>query len=193
MQGLALIDYDNFRSRDRKSKVDMELDADVIVDRAVRSFAQVFPDTRELDVRLYGGWTNEAGLPSRDASWMYELLPNLRRRRHGLIVRPTLATTMIRFPELLLKGTLRGHGRNQRQKMIDGMIGCDAIHMAREGLTRLSIVTDDDDLLPAVLSAYDSNTDVLVWIRARDVGSGMNDNALMNRGLRIHKLDQLGG
>ena len=87
-QGLALVDHDNFRRRDKKSKADLELDTETLVDDVARAFSFVFPKMRELDVRLYGGWTDEAGLPSRDASWLHELLPNLRGRRHGLIVRP---------------------------------------------------------------------------------------------------------
>ena len=37
-------------------------------------------------------------------------LPALRGSADGVIVRPSLATAMIRFPEFLLRGTLRGQG-----------------------------------------------------------------------------------
>ena len=172
--------------RDKKSKADLELDTETLVDDVARAFSFVFPKMRELDVRLYGGWTDEAGLPSRDASWLHELLPNLRGRRHGLIVRPALATTMIRFPDLLLRGTVRGQGRSRRQKMIDGMLGCDAMHMASDGLAYVGIVTDDDDLLPAALFAHGINAGVLVWIGARQLGSAINDRALERQRLRLH-------
>ena len=185
MQGLALIDFDNFRERDKKSKVDLELDAQTLVDNVARAFAAVFPDARELDVRLYGGWTDPDGLPSRDAYWLHELLPDLRGRQHGLIVRPALATTMIRFPGFLLRGTVRG--RNQRQKMIDGMMGCDALHVAAQGQVRIGLVTDDDDLLPAALSAHDTNAGMLVWMRTRSIGSAVNDSFLESKGLPLHQ------
>ena len=188
VQGLALIDFDNFRNRYSKSKSDLEFDAQMLVDDVARTFTTVFPTARELDVRLYGGWTDSTGFPSRDASWLHQLLSDLRGRRHGLIVRPALATTMIQFPELLLRGTVRGQGQNQRQKMIDGMIGCDALYMAAHGLTYVCIVTDDDDLLPATLSAHDKNADMLAWMRLRGVGSAVNDQGLLNEGLRIHLL-----
>ena len=188
VQGLALIDYDNFRRHGRRSKTDSELDAQTLVDSVARVFATAFPDARELDVRLYGGWTDSTGLPSRDASWLHELLPDLRGRRHGLIVRPALATTMIQFPGFLLRGTVRGQERNRRQKMVDGMMGCDALYMAAQGRTYVSVVTNDDDLLPATLSAHATNTDMLAWMRARGVGSAMNDASLLNEGLRIHDL-----
>ena len=188
MQGLALIDFDNFRGRDKKSKADLEIDVRILVDNVTRAFTIVFPDARELDVRLYGGWTDSVGLPSRDASWLHELLPDLRGRRHGLIVRPALATTMIQFPDLLLRGTVRHSRRNRRQKMIDGMIGCDALHMAAHGRTRIGIITDDDDLLPATLSAHDTNASALAWMRSRSVGSAINDSILLSRGVSLYQL-----
>ena len=184
-QGLALVDHDNFRRRDRRSKAELELDTEALVDDVARTFPLVFPRVRELDVRLYGGWTDESGLPSRDASWLYEMLPDLRGRRHGLIVRPALATTMIRFPYLSLRGTVRGLERNRRQKMVDGMIGCDAIHIVTGGLTCVGLVTDDDDLLPAALFAHDIDGNAIAWIRARQAGIAMNDKVLLDLGLRI--------
>ena len=189
-QGLALVDHDNFRRPDRRSKAELELDTEILVDEVARTFPLVFPRVRELDVRLYGGWTDAVGLPSRDASWLYEMLPDLRGRRHGLIVRPALATTMIRFPDLPLRGTVRGVGRNHRQKMVDGMIGCDAIHMVTGGLTCVGVVTDDDDLLPAVLFAHGIGGNALAWMRARQSGSAINDQVLQDRGVRIFELGE---
>ena len=189
VQGLALIDFDNFRRRDKKSKADLEIDARALVDQVACTFASAHPETRELDVRLYGGWTDSDGLPSRDASWLLELLPELRGRRHGLIIRPALATTMIRFPEFLLRGTVRG--RNQRQKMIDGMMGCDALHVVIHGQIRVGLVTDDDDLLPAALSAHDTNAGMLTWIRCRRVGAAVNDSFLRSKGLPLHQLGDI--
>lgn len=188
MQGLALIDYDNFRKLEKKSRSDLELDARTLVDDVAYAFSELFPRAEELDIRLYGGWTDPSGLPSRDAYWMYELLPALRGRRYGLIVRPSLATTMIQYSEFLLRGTVRGQGRNRRQKMVDGMIGCDALYVATREQICIGIVTDDDDLLPAALSVHGRCANMLVWIRARPLGSAINDAALMNFGLRIHRM-----
>lgn len=156
MIGLALVDFDNFRRRERKAGLDIELDTRLLFAAVISAFVSAFPDTRELDVRLYGGWTEMNGRPSRDASQLNALLPRLRGRWTGLIVRPSLATTMIGFPGLLLRGTVRGVGRTLRQKMVDGMTGCDALHMAGLNRTYIGIVTDDDDLVPATVSAHDS-------------------------------------
>lgn len=192
MLGLALVDWYNFRRRDQSAKTDLELITETLVDRVSHSFATLFPGTRELDVRLYGGWTDESGWPSRHASWLHELLPNLRGRRNGLIVRPTLATSMIQFPWFLPRGTVRRRLRNGRQgheqKMVDGMLGCDALYVAMRSQASIGIVTDDDDLLPNALSSHAGSSAAVVWMRTRSVGSATNDRQLLDAGLRIHQL-----
>lgn len=185
MQGLALIDCDNFRDRNKKARVDLHLAIQELVVGVTDTFVSAFPDARELDIRLYGGWTEPSGLPSRDAIWLSEFLPDLRGRRHGLIIRPALAVTMIEFPELLLRGTVRGPVRRKRQKMVDGMMGCDAIHMAESGNIFVGIVSDDEDILPATLTAHARNSTAMTWIHLRKVGEAINDADLLHQGLRI--------
>ena len=190
-QFLALVDYDNFRQPDRKHRyqADLEMHAQILVNSVTRAFVTLFPDAPELDLRLYGGWTGPRGLPSQHATWLHGMLPDLRGRKCGIIVRPALATAMIEFPRFLLRGTVRGEGKNRRQKMVDGMIGCDAIYLANHKGTYIGVVTDDDDLLPATISAFSINSRSVAWIRSRAVGSGINDSALLSEGLRIHQLD----
>ena len=190
MQGLALVDWYNFRRRDQNSKTDLELVTLTVVDLVSRAFATLFPDARELDLRLYGGWINEQGWPSRHASWLHELLPLLRGRRNGLIVRPALATSMIQFPKFHPRGTVRrrtgsGGGRYE-QKMVDGMLACDALYAAAHARTRVGIVTNDDDLLPSALSSHAGHPQAVVWMRTR--GVGLNDAALLSEGLIIHQM-----
>ena len=188
MMGLALIDFDNVRRRDRRSSLDLELDTRLLFAAVSSTFVSAFPDTSELDVRLYGGWTDTGGWPSRDASRLNAMLPGLRGRWSGLIVRPSLAISMIGFPGLLLRGTVRGVGIRQRQKMVDGMMGCDALYVAGQGRMYIGIVTDDDDLVPAAVTAHDTVCGRLVWMRGRRVGSAANDAVLLNRGLPIRQL-----
>lgn len=189
-QGLALVDYDNLHGFRRKSRADLEQHAAELVATLVREFRILFPDLRELDLRFYGGWTDEYGLPSRDAHWFLQTLPTLRGRRGGLIVRPSLATTMIQFPDLILRGTVRLHSRKPRQKMVDGMLGCDAVFASIAGLTPIGVVTGDDDLIPATLSAQAANADLTVWMRPQITQRGLNDRRLAERKLRIHPLEQ---
>ncbi|MYN64908.1 MAG: hypothetical protein F4X11_07760 [Acidobacteria bacterium] len=192
--GLALIDYDNLRGFRRKSLADFELHATDLIDTLTRAFRSGFPGIRELDVRFYGGWTDEFGLPSRDHLWFLQTLPRLRGRRHGLIVRPALATAMLQFPEVILRGTVRveasqpSHKRRLRQKMVDGMLGCDAMFAAAAGFARIGVITGDDDLVPATLTAHTANPGLTVWMRPRRAGAGPNERGLIERGLRIRPI-----
>ena len=190
MQGLALVDWYNFRRRDQNSKADLELVTLTIVEQVSCAFAALFPNARELDLRLYGGWITEQGWPSRHASWLHELLPVLRGRRNGLIVRPALATSMIQFPNFHPRGTVRRRkGRaDYEQKMVDGMLAFDALYAAAHARYRVGIVTDDDDLIPGALSAHAGRPQAVVWMRKREVGSAMNDATLLSEGLSIHQL-----
>ena len=55
MQGLALIDCDNFCDRAKKTRADLHLAAQIVVDDVVRVFVSGFPDVSKLDIRLYSG------------------------------------------------------------------------------------------------------------------------------------------
>ena len=143
-------------------------------------------------MRLYGGWLDEQGIPSPSARWLLPVLPSLRGRRQGLIVRPTLAMTMLQFPDIALRGTVRLQVKRRRQKMVDGMLGCDAVFAVGLAESKVGIVSDDDDLLPAALSAHAANPAGAAWIRNRAAGAGLNDRAMRARGVRIHCLEQAG-
>lgn len=188
--GLALVDYDNVYEYKKGSKADIELGTEKLVDALVRSFQIAFPGLMELDVRFYGGWTDERGLPSPMALLLSGILPGLRGRRRGLIVRPSLAMAMVRFPDTILRGTVRLSAKPRRQKMVDGMLGCDAMFIAATDPVPIGIVTDDDDLVPAALSAHAANMKQVVWMRSRPVGQGLNDRSLSDCGLRIHPMEE---
>ena len=189
MQGLALVDYDNL-CPDNSSEHEVEIRTRELLDLLARATLAVFPGLRELDVRLYGGWIDEHGVHSASALWLLPLLPVLRGRRQGLIVRPTLAMTMLQFPGVELRGTVRLRGKRRRQKMVDGMLGCDAVFAAARGHSRVGIVSDDDDLLPAALSAYAADPAGAALMRRRAFGQGLNDRTLGEYGVRIQCLEQ---
>lgn len=188
MQGLALVDYDNLCPRNR-TEHEVEIRTTELLDLLARALQAAFPGLRELDVRLYGGWFDEQGVHSPSALWLLPLLPVLRGRRQGLIVRPTLAMTMLQFPDVELRGTVRGKGKSRRQKMVDGMLGCDAVFAAMLGQSRVGIVSDDDDLLPAALSAHAADPAGAALMRRRAAGEALNDWALSDRGVRIQCLE----
>lgn len=189
-QGLALVDYDNLERRHISSAVDAALQAQRIIRTLAGAFQSVFPALEELDIRLYGGWVDERGRLSPDAIGLLPVIPRLRGRNDGLIVRPSLALAMMQFPDLVLRGAVRLLSGRARQKMVDGMLGCDAVFAVREGRTIVGVVTDDADLIPAMLSAHAVNDRLTVWVRRQPVGAGMNDAALSRRGLRIHCLGE---
>lgn len=188
MQGLALVDFDNFRTDRDGTRSSLEKDASELVDEIPRAFLQAFPTASEIDIRLYGGWTTEIGQRARDAQWLVELLPYLRGRHHGVVVRPTLARSMIQFPNVILRGTVRGPVKGTRQKMVDGLIGCDAMFVAEEGSIPISIASDDDDIVPAAMSIHAKCQDGFAWMRRREIGSALNDVILLRRGLRIYRV-----
>lgn len=189
MSGLALVDYDNICKPPIRSTADAEIQTHSLIDRLVQTFRVAVPALQELDVRLYGGWTDEYGSPSPLATWLHQVLPTFRSRRSGLMVRPALATAMIRFPETILRGTVRLQARPRRQKMVDGMLGCDALLAAETTTDEVAIVTDDDDLVPAALSSHATSPRTVFWIRRRPVGAGLNDHELTRIGLRIYQIE----
>lgn len=187
-QAVALVDYDNLSPPNISSPADVQLHSSDILDTIALTFRRTFPTLSELDVRLYGGWTDEDGLPSPSASRLLPILSSLRGRRYGLIVRPLLATSLLQFGDFLLIGTMRLQSKRKRQKMVDGMLGCDALFVANEGIAVAGLVTDDEDLLPMALTATSINAQSFAWFRHRQVGSALNDTQLLARGVQIAQL-----
>ena len=195
MQGLALVDYDNMceargtgrrgRTGQRWTQVDFERRTAGLLDAITRVFSVAVPELRELDVRFYGGWTDERGIPSPAAFRLLQVVSALRGRRGGVIVRPSLAFAMCELPGVILRGTVRMRSKNKRQKMVDGMLGCDARFAAAGGQVPVGIVTDDDDLVPAALSARAAGSQRVMWMRPRPAGAGLNDDILLALGLQI--------
>ena len=187
MRNLALVDYDNMCGPNIDSQADAEFRTTELLDRLAVTFRSVYPGSREIDVRLYGGWVDEDGLPSPTANRLLPILPALRGRRYGMIVRPSLATALVGFPDMILKGTVRLRAKPRRQKMVDGMMGCDAMRAAAAIPAKVALVTDDDDLVPAALSANAVARRAVAWIRPRPIGQGPNDRPLIRRGIQIHR------
>lgn len=190
-RGLALVDYDNVRLASRL-RDDHELFVRQFVDRLPRAFRVAFPGVRELDIRLYGGWVDELGHFGEYALRLLPILPRLRGRRDGVIVRPSLATTLVRFPDVVLQGTVRNAAKPKRtgQKMVDGMIGFDAVYALGDNAIRVGVVTDDDDIVPAALAANAIDRSMFAWLRRRAPSSGLNDHRLHSRGMRIHRIPE---
>ena len=186
MPGLALVDYDNLRPSPRPGMHPLGPGVRDVVEAVVIGFRRAFREVRELDIRLYGGWIDERGQRSPAALELDTALPPGRGTVHGVTVRSVIATRLLSVPEVVLRGTVRLRARRVRQKMVDGMLGCDTLFAARSGIERVGVVTDDDDLVPALLAARaGASTAGPVWIRRRATGSAPNDDLLIERGVRI--------
>ena len=188
-RGLALVDYDNMRL-DSPRRDDHELFVRQLVDRLPCAFRVAFPDVRELDIRLYGGWVDELGHFGPYALRLLPILPRFRGRRDGVIVRPSLATALARFPDFVLRGTVRGAAGRTRQKMVDGMMGFDAVFALGDNAASVGVITDDDDVIPAALAANAIDRSMFAWLRRRTPSSGPNDRGLHGRGMRIHRIPE---
>lgn len=187
MPGLALVDYANLSSP-RAQPPDQDASAERLLEAIVGGFRRLFGEVDPLEVRYYGGWTDEEGLPGPAAAEAAAVLAALPDEIAGVRVRPKMATAMLPFPEAVLQGTVRLGVRPPRQKMVDGMLGGDAVFAAWSGVERVCVVTDDEDLVPAMLTARAVSPNRPFWLRRRVPGSGLNDARLLELGVRIERL-----
>lgn len=192
MPGLALVDYDNLSPPPKPGRDTPRPGVGRVVEAVVIGFRRAFRDIRDLDIRLYGGWIDERGSRTRAAVGLNAELPLLRSTIRGVKVRPVIATRILQVPDFVLRGTVRLRARRARQKMVDGMLGCDALFAASSGMKRVGVVTDDEDLVPALLAAQaGSSTPGPVWMRRRATGAAPNDDLLVERGVRIVRISEV--
>ena len=185
MRLIALVDYDNVRATPERTPTDAALNLEELVDRIVLLTRANHPDAEEIDLRLYGGWITEAGHYSRNAQWLMGALPIARGRRDGIRLKAHLVTNPVCQPSKLLIGTVRLRTKPVRQKMVDGLMTIDAIHLASHPEVEVLIISDDDDLIPCVLALRISVSSPLFVYRLRTAGSGLNDAMLSSLGVRL--------
>ncbi len=181
---IALVDYDNVRTKDERTPGDVVMNLGEIIPPIVAEAERSLAQPRELVVRVYGGWVNERGHQSRRAQWLLTALAWYRGRRGNAIVKPSLVTALACRSSDVLLGTVRESETGVRQKMVDAMLGLDALHFARDQSLPVLIVSDDDDLVPAALSARSLSTSCRVhWLRRRRPDSALNDSLLGRAGV----------
>lgn len=121
----------------------------------------------EVECRLYGGFRDIDGHATERRAWLTRHLHELRGLQGGVRVLPTLVEHIAVAPDAMLIGTYA----NQSQKMVDIMIAEDLGAFARSGLfASIILVSDDDDFVPAVLSAGRSTPASIRWVRKRTTG-----------------------
>lgn len=183
---LALIDYDNVRTRDEHNMRDVESNLLEIVPTVVAEARREFHSPRELLMRVYGGWVDEQSQHTRRGEWVLVGLTWYRGRSGSTIVKPALATSLACRTRDMLVGTARQTPKGPRQKMVDNMLAVDVRHFGRDIGAQVMVYSDDDDLVPGLLSTTAHDHPVRVhWLRQRKVGSGMNDHLLRRAGITI--------
>lgn len=179
----ALVDYDNVCTAvsPEVRAEDVALNLNELLGALAIRTANLIPDSRELVVRFYGGWFDRTGRITARGSWVVNQLPSFRTRIHALQVRPTLAASLVAYPEVDLVGTYRPDLGGQ--KMVDTMITVDAIALAgRE--EQLMIVSDDEDFAPAAIASgrVATRRRMVTWLRRRRAaGDAPNDGVLQDR------------
>ena len=121
----------------------------------------------EVECRLYGGFRDIDGHATESRAWLTRHIHELRGLQSGIRVIPKIAEHIANAPDALLVGTYA----NQGQKMVDAMIAEDLGAFARSGLyASIILVSDDDDFVPAVLSAGRLTAALVRWVRRRPTG-----------------------
>lgn len=179
----CLVDFSNVQPS-LKTQLDVQLALEECVHALIKAVKLFSPTPTELRLRLYGGWLLPDDTDSHVAQWLLAEMAAIRGRREGVRILPSYATAMAEFPNVRLVGTLRKIGGKYAQKMVDSMLGLDLIYLVSTSDPAI-LLSDDDDLMPAVLKAASLEPSGLVLIRRRAAGSGMNDHCLTHSNYKV--------
>lgn len=171
----ALVDYDNITSVKERRATDVVTNLSVMVPSIILKIQSLVPDVEEVNLRFYGGWSLRDGQSSQQCGWLLGEIGRFNRRHGSVRAKCRLARELIAQSELSLVGTYRDGG----QKMVDGMITADLIHLSNDGEISLILVSDDDDFVPGVLTGARLRTlkNPLIVIRSkRKTNVPLNDH-----------------
>jgi len=190
---VALVDFDNLEVAGiipaKWTRYSSSSDALVLLQLLCEHLAAAAQNqsalTRELRIRLYGGWVDEISLLSRKAELVRSQIRFLPQRFGSLRLYSQLVLVSPYAPRHRLLGTVRLQSKPPRQKMVDGMMTCDAIYFSGLPDHNIILVSDDEDLVPACLAAaFRSDCGVSVC-RSTSHRSGLNDRALRSQGVAL--------
>jgi hypothetical protein len=187
----CLADYDNCRVLLDRSEFDTEVNLESIAGCAARLASAHYPNLTEIALWLYSGWLDQRGRETATCSWAYAKLTSIRRRFGGVAVLPSIRLSIASAPRNQLIGTYRERRSPERggQKMVDTMVCMDLLHIASHE-QHVLLMSDDDDMLPAVLQLSATTAGQLVLCRHRARGlndahlAGCNGVLLTTMGLR---------
>lgn len=187
-RAVCLVDYDNLHDEVEKCRADVERTVIALRQLVIRAASVIDGGCDEIRVRLYGGWRDERRLATLKCIWLVEQLPQLRGREGRLLFASELVYAALCRPADILVGTYRRLPAPPRQKMVDTMMVVDVIHLLRDPEMNVVILSDDDDLIPAVLMGHQDITEKrpLYWVRKPREHPGYNDDLLRTLRVRLH-------
>lgn len=135
--------------------------------------------------RIYHGWHRERDpMPVRRDFELYADDTSFARRLTNVVF-----SSGFQFGnELLcdsgthpLHSTFRGSNQEKGQKMVDTAIVCDCLHLLRFGMADSTVVVaDDDDFLPAMLTAQSWNASMILLRKPGSTVSHVTDAKCAN-------------
>jgi hypothetical protein len=167
LSSVALVDLLNVNPA-AKTDHDYEDLMDLVGDLIRRTLA---PDTptgqvHEVDCRLYAGFTDRHGGATEQYTRTLRQLRRLTGLQDRVRIVPRIARALACFPYTNLRGTYK----NGAQKMVDQMLGHDALFYARLGTyDSMLIIANDDDYVPALLTVATQTRKAVKWLRKRSV------------------------
>ncbi len=183
----ALIDYDNaIVAKNERNIQDVRANLAILLNEVGLFVSSQVPSTRELIVRIYGGWITKNHEYTPRATWLISEIPNFRRRFGPFRVKPTLTDTILALPEINLCGTYRRNSNKEQQKMVDGMITVDMLFITEQYQAKIVLVSDDDDFVPALLYCARSKTKHGIFLKRKAVAeTRLNDGSLLALNIKI--------
>lgn len=183
---IALIDYDNVRSiRPERNLGDVAQNLESIAEQAVLHMSTNTGAT-EVVLRLYGGWTDRGGRYTQQAEWVLTGCQQIRGLRRRVRVLPELAISLASVGGYTLKGLFRRNGSAAEQKMVDTVMCCDAVYLARGAA--ILLMSDDDDVMIGSLAASTETTQSIHLLRRRASGTALNDSICLEKGIKIFQI-----
>ena len=189
-KAIALVDYDNVRPTQRETSPDfLEINLTKLTEGVCGAVRSMMGDeVDELQVRLYGGWTLLNGRFTERGDWLVRRVSAARGLRDGIRVLPEIALAIEQRRGCRLRGLFRNRSGLNEQKMVDSMICVDLLHFAKSFEGPIFLVSDDDDMVPALLAAGEADRQTVCVLRHREQGSGTNDDHLTSCRIRIEVL-----
>ncbi len=196
----CVVDYfnllDDRRFDKQLTRQAAERNLEVLLSGLTRALSRELPrdTTSELNVRLYGGWTqlptkvstSETAALSPFARDLASALPRYRTFDPPFSVVPELALATCAVPNSQLIGTLRNDQSKRGQKMVDTAIAVDLVHLAFRAHEALVLVSNDDDFVPPCLAASRASRKLRVLHLPDPKRMGWNDHLLRKSGIEIN-------